>query len=435
MKKLFTLFTVALLLMVALVPVMAQDAAEVTFRCYQDGTECDVLSELLAAFEEANPDVDVIVDIVPYQTIDEQLPIQVEAGEAPDIARVTNFGVYQGFYLDLTPYLDEETAAAWEANFPAPVLAAMSNDGAGDTLSGFPDLFSVTAPFINRTLFEQAGVAVPSDENPEASWQDWTAAAAEVAAALSDGEFQVYAVAIDRTGHRFAGPAMSMGATLINDEGSFTVDTEGFRMMAELLKSWHDDSITPVEVWLGSGGSYAAAADFFINGQLAVYMSGSWQVGRFGRDIADAFDWEVVPNPTGEGGSTGIAGGSGIIAFEGAENPEAVARVMAYLVQPEVYSEYSARILSLPAHSEVAEAGVDFQTDNEAVAEALNTFAAEIPKLQDQAVALNVHPFAFAYYRNSADRLTQYIVGELSLEEALTNLQEDIDAAIAEAQS
>jgi len=65
---------------------------------------------------------------------------------------------------------------------------------------------------------------------------------------------------------------------------------------------------------------------------------------------------------------------------------------------------------------------------------ALSAYTAEVPKLTDQAVALNVHPYAFAYYRNSANRIAQYLSGELTLDEMLINLQTDIDKAIAEAQ-
>ena len=64
---------------------------------------------------------------------------------------------------------------------------------------------------------------------------------------------------------------------------------------------------------------------------------------------------------------------------------------------------------------------------------ALAAFTAEVPKLQDAAVGLNVHPYAFAYYRNSANRIGQYLTGELTLDEALERLQQDINDAIAEA--
>ncbi|MGB7340320.1 MAG: extracellular solute-binding protein [Phototrophicaceae bacterium] len=407
--------------------VVAQDDVEVTFRCYQDGNECDVYADLLSRFTE-DTGIAVNVDVVPYTNIDEQLPIQVEAGEAPDMARITNFGRYQGQYLDASEYLDEETVAAWSENYPAPILAAMTNDGEG--LGGFPDAFTVTGPYVNLTLFELAGVDLP--DTATATWEDWTAATAEVQAALSSDEASIFAIAIDRTGHRFAGPAMTMGATLINEDGEFTVDTEGYRAMAELLNRWHVEALTPSEVWLGTGGGLASAADFFLNGQLAMYMSGSWQINNFATNI-DSFDWAVVPNPQGDGGSTGVAGGAAVAAFSQTANPEAVAQVLAYLVSQDVSSEFAARTNSLSANSAVASAGVAYEAENPVVLESLATFALEVPKLQDQAAGLNVHPFAFAYYRNSADRISQYLVGELTLEEALAGLQQDIDDAIAAA--
>ncbi|GAB5492357.1 MAG: ABC transporter substrate-binding protein [Phototrophicaceae bacterium] len=406
---------------------VAQDV-EVTFLCYQDSVECDVYTDLLSRFTE-DTGIAVTVDVVPYANIDEQLPIQVEAGEAPDIARITNFGIFAGQYLDASEYLDDETVAYWSENYPAPILAAMTNDG-GEGLGGFPDAFTVTGPYVNRTLFELAEVDMPDAET--ATWEDWTTATAAVQAVLSSDEAPIYAIQVDATGHRFAGPAMSMGATLIDENGMFTVDTEGFRAMAELLNSWHEDELTPEQVWLGGGGS-AEAANLFINGQVVMHMSGSWQVNRYADEIGDNFDWIVVPNPQGDGGSTGVAGGAAVAAFAQTENPEAVAQVMAYLISEEVASEFAARTNSLSANSTVASAGVEYEAENPIILDALSVFALEVPKLQDQAAGLNVHPFAFAYYRNSTSRITQYLIGELTLDEALAGLQQDIDDAVAAA--
>jgi alpha-1,4-digalacturonate transport system substrate-binding protein len=219
----------------------------------------------------------------------------------------------------------------------------------------------------------------------------------------------------------------------LHPQGNFVIDTPGFRAFAELLYNWHEDAITPPEVWL-VGDSMNSCIDFFKSGDLVMCMSGSWQIGGLAADVGDTFDWVVVPNPTGDGGSTGVAGGSAVAAFSDTEHPEEVARLMEFLMQPENYAAFSAGTLALPAHNEVASAGVDFETDNESVLNALSGYTAEIPKLQDQAVGLNVHPFAFAYYRNSANRIAQYLTGELTLDEALQRLQQDIDDAIAEAE-
>lgn len=427
MKKLnFGVALIAVLLLVSMTATaFAQELVELRITWYDDGNEGVVLRDLLDRFEAENDDIRVVVDTVAYNVILEQLPIQVEAGEAPDMARITNFPSLRGYYLDIRPYVAD--AEYWDANFPDNLLDSMRVDTESDALHGYPTQFTVTGPYVNRTLFEQAGIEVPSDSNDAVTWAEWTEAAQQVAEATETD----YAIAIDRTGHRFAGPAMSEGATYFDADGNITIDTEGFRSYAETVIGWHEDGITPAEVWVGAGGSYSAAADFFINGQLVMYMSGSWQVGRFTADIGNAFDWQAVPNPTGAGGSTGMPGGAALVAFADTEHPEEVGRVMDYLVQQDVLGEFSARTLFIPGHLGLAEAGVDYETDLPAARESLNTFLAEIPKLQDQAYALNFHPQNFVVFNQTRDRLTQVITGELTLDEAIERIQFEIDQAVA----
>lgn len=426
MTKRFTTVLLIALFLVSLVPSMAQDAMEIRFQCYQDGSECDVYSDLLDGFMADNPDINVIVEEVPYQFILDSLPVNVEVGEGPDIARVTAFANLSEFYLDLRPLM--ANASLLEDNFNPAVLAAFRSGPDDDGLYGFPDALTATAPFINVTLFEQAGVEIPGEG---ATWEEWMEALTSVAEETGVD----YAFAIDNRGHRFAGPAMSMGATFFDDEGNFDLgDDEGYATFAEMLKGWLDGGQSPIETW-ATGDSYTAANEYFTNVQAVMYFSGSWQVGGFANTIGDAFDWAVAPNPSGPGGSTGVAGGAGIVAFDSGDEARnaAIAMVMEYLLQPEVYAEFSGRTLNIPAHGAVVEMGVDFQTDNELVQAALGQFSQEAAKLQEQAIILNNHPFAFAYYGASNTRLSQYFASELTLEEMLTSLQADIDDAVANA--
>lgn len=392
------------------------EPVELRFTYYADGIEADVMQPILDKFMAEYPYITVVLDVVPYQTIDEQLPVQVDTGQGPDLARITNFAAYKGKYLDLRPLVSD--AAYFEANFPAPILSALQ-------YGGFPDTLTVTGPYVNVTLFQQAGIEVPGEGT---TWQEWTDLAKQVA----DATQTQYAIGIDRTGHRVAGPAMSMGATLIDADGKFTVDTPGFRDFVTLLKTWQDESLMPAELWL-VGDSKNNCIDWLKSGDMVMCMTGSWQINGMANDVGDAFDWMVVPNPTGAGGSTGVAGGSAVVAFAGTAHPQETAMLMEFLYSTENYSEFSAGTLALPANKSVAQAGVAFKTDNPSVLGALSAYTAEVPKLQDQAVGLNVHPFAFAYYRNSANRIAQYLSGELTLDEMLINLQSDIDKAITEA--
>ena len=81
----------------------AKAATELRYTCYEDGNECQVMSELLDRFEADNPDITVVVDVVPYKAILESLPVQLAAGEGPDLGRVTDLGGLSKYYLDLAP--------------------------------------------------------------------------------------------------------------------------------------------------------------------------------------------------------------------------------------------------------------------------------------------------------------------------------------------
>lgn len=417
-----------LVLMVGVVPVLAQDAIELRFTCYQDGSECDVYSDLLSRFMEANPDITVVIDQVAYQDILDSLPVNVQVGEGPDIARLTNFTALQDFYLDLRPLMEDPSLL--DDNFGSAVLAAFRAEGNEDGLHGFPDAVTSTGPFVNATLFEQAGVELLGEG---ATWEEWIDALTQV----RDATGVEYAFAIDNRGHRFAGPAMSIGATFFDDEGNFDLaGDEGFTTFTEMLGNWLASGLSPRETW-ATGDTYTAANEFFINVQTVMYFSGSWQIGGFANTIGDAFDWVVVPNPTGPGGSTGVAGGAGIVAFDSGDEARnaAIAMVMEYLLQPEVYAEFSGRTLNLPAHAGALESGVTFESDNPQVIAALEVFALEVGKFQDQAVTLNNHPFAFAYYGSSNTRLAQYFAGEIELEDVTVRIQADIDEAVANAEN
>jgi alpha-1,4-digalacturonate transport system substrate-binding protein len=65
----------------------AASAQEILFMCYSDGNECEVYDDVLTRFEAENEGIDVIVDVVPYQAILENLPVQLAAGTGPTSPR------------------------------------------------------------------------------------------------------------------------------------------------------------------------------------------------------------------------------------------------------------------------------------------------------------------------------------------------------------
>ncbi|MEL6531545.1 MAG: ABC transporter substrate-binding protein [Pseudomonadota bacterium] len=401
-------------------PALAQ---EIRFMCYSDGNECDVYDDVITRFEAENDGVDVIVDVVPYQAILENLPVQLAAGTGPDLAKVTDLGGLNEYYLDIAPFVD---TAYWDENFGSTLNWYRVGERQG--YYGMHSQLTITGAFVNASLFEQAGVDLPA---MDASWSDW----ADASRAVAEATEASFPMAIDRSGHRVAGPAVSYGAVLNGPDGP-TLSDEGFAAFVEQFVAWHEDGTIARDVWAGQGGStYQDAAQEFINGDLVFYYSGSWQVGRMDEQVGDFFDWQVVGSPCGPAGAcSGMPGGAGIVGFEQTEHPELVAALLDFLAQEEVYGEVAARTRNLPAHSGVASAGVTYEEATPAAQAALNAFASDLGDVAPAAFWYQGYAGNRAMYGITVERVSQAIVGELSVEEAVARMADDLAAAMAETQ-
>lgn len=408
----------------ALLSSTAAFAGDVRIMWYSDGVEGEVLKDLINRFNKDNPDIHVTIDEVAYSTIKEQLPVQLAAGNGPDIARVTNLKSLSQYWLDLTPYLKD--ADFWKKNY-GDQLDWMRPDGT-NIIPGFMTQITLTGGFANKTLFDQAGVALPGDK---ATWEDWVAAADKVA----KSQQIPYAFAIDRSGHRITGPAISYGANYIGKDGKpAPLDDGAKKYLAQLVK-WNADGLNDKDVWVSaSGTTYKPAADDFINSQVAVYYAGSWQIPNFMTKIGTNFDWVAIGSPCGPAACTGMPGGAGLVAIKSTKNPKDVAKVLDYLASTPVAKEFAERTLFLPSNKEVIASGLDFKTDNKFAKEALNTFVKATSTTAPEALKLPGWSWSDTYYGALVSRVGQAMAGEMSLDDAFKRIDSDIAEKVKAAQ-
>jgi len=253
---------------IAIICATAANAAELNLMMSNVDAKTTVLAEFAERYKATNPDVEITLNLVGYNVIREQLPVQLEAGTGPDLAFVTNLGGLNSYYVDLTPYVD---AADWEAAYGA--VLPWYRAGAPDGIFGYHSEMTVTGPYVNLTMFEEAEVEVPA---PGATWEDWADATQQV----MDATGSYAGMVMDRSGHRFAGPAMSYGAKYFDADGNFVVD-DGFREFAGLMMEWHESGLMPADIWPAvSGSKYANGNEMFFNQDVAFYMSGSWNTAN-----------------------------------------------------------------------------------------------------------------------------------------------------------
>ncbi len=397
----------------------AQEKAELRFFCTSDTGGCDLWQNLLNTFSETNPGIAITVDHLPYKAELESLPVQLAAGEGPDIALVTDLAGLRRFYLDLTPYVD---VAKFEANY-GPSLAWLRGDAGGTEIYGFGSSLTLGGAYINKSLFEQAEVAIPAEG---ATWEDWAKVVKEVAEKTETP----YAMTMDRSGHRFAAIATSYGAQYFDDTGAPVLD-DGLRKAATMFVQWHKDGVMPKELWGDIGGStYAEFFDQFRSGQTAFNFAGSWALGRM-HEIDGAFDWQAVASPCGDVFCSVMPGGGAIVAINTTKRPAEVAKVVEYMAQPEVIGQVLAQTAELPHTTALVESGIKYVGLDEAQAAGLDLYVTQIPKVAPAAFRLQGSTYARPFNQAIVARLSQAINGELTVDEALDKALEDIKLTIS----
>ena len=384
-----------------------------------DGPEVELMENLISKYKSVDPSVNIEINLVGYNVIREQLPVQLEAGSGPDIGKITDLGGLNPYYVDLTPYVD---AAEWNKQYGG--VLPWYRAGKPDGIFGFHNEMTVTGPYVNLSMFEEAGVEVPS---AGATWDDWADATRQV----MENTGSYAGMVMDRSGHRMAGPAMSYGAKYFDSNGNMIVD-DGFKTFAQKMVDWHAEGLMPADIWPAvSGSKYANGNEMFFNQDVPFYMSGSWNVTNVMNSVGDSFEWTKVPVPCGPAGCGIMPGGSGFVAFNHSPNAEAAAKFVAWLGEYEQAREWYTYRMAIPAHAQIQAEGIDYSEAgaSEAVSNALNVFAADAAraaKETPQAYQLQGSKFGFVIYNATTQYLGGVMNGEYDLDTAIERIKSEI---------
>ncbi len=291
-------------------------------------------------FEEANSDIDLVVDVVSWNDIYTVVNTRIANGEAPDLLNIDVFADYQadGLLLPASEWVSEETYAKFFESF----LAESVVDG---TVWAVPDLASARALYYNKDILAQAGVEVPT------TWEELTAACKAIKEKCPD----VYPWGVDMTTDEgqacFAYYVWNNGGGFVDEAGNWTLNSAENVEAVEYITGLVKDGLTNTDP---TTETRYMLQDMFAAGQLAM-MIGPNQISKYCENNG-GINYGVASIPT-NGGAAGASVGvmDRIMCFKDDKRDDAEMKAITTVVDAfyddEPYAEWVLMEDFLPATS------------------------------------------------------------------------------------
>jgi multiple sugar transport system substrate-binding protein len=294
--------------------------ATITYALW-DQNQVAAIKANLQGFNKEYPNITVNVDVTPWGTYWTKLQTEASSGTLPDLFWMNgpNFQLYasNGKIEPITAQVD--SGAIDPANYPASLDDMYSLDG---VQYGVPKDFDTIAVWINKALFDKAGVALPQ---PDWTWEDFQRIGAEISQKLkADGDYGAAAGMDGQT--TYYNTILQAGGYVVSPDGKTsgynTPDAQaGIQFWADLIKSGASPTMAQL--------TETSADQWFLSGKLAMYQGGDWfRAALIGNKIEK--DVVVVPLPKGKEQATVIHGVANVVAA-GSKNKAAAQALQAYL--------------------------------------------------------------------------------------------------------
>ncbi|MEU4232946.1 extracellular solute-binding protein [Nonomuraea sp. NPDC026600] len=271
---------------------------------------------------EARTGVKLNVQIVSWNSIDQQTSTMIQNGNPPDIL---NLNAYASYAKDGLLYHSEEVLpAATKADLIDAFVESGTYNG---KMYGFPDLSSARAMFYNKDLFRRAGISAPPK-----TWDEFVSDAQKITA-LGDGTIG-YAEPLgpEEAQAEFSIWAFNNGGAWKTD-GTWSINSSKNIETLQFLK----DLSTKYKVTQNNPGKTNRT-----DGAFALFSSGKagMVIGlsqlSTGLDKDKKVDYGVAPMPTRDGGVPQTYGVTDyLMAFKKSGNQDAVKKFYELYYQPD----------------------------------------------------------------------------------------------------
>lgn len=385
------------------------DGKQVTLRYgYWGKRQEEMLKILVAQFESENPDIKIEMELTPVSDYWTKLEEAAGGGSAPDVFWMN--GPHFELYAENNILLPLEDIDVDYAGFPQALTDLYTYSG---KKYGVPKDFDTTAVWYNKELFDNAGVAYPTEDW---TWEDMV----EKAKALTDAAAGIYGIVAPLDPQScFYNTMYANGAYVLSDDKKSC----GFAApeAVEAIQCWVDlidSGLSPTLAQIQDTDENT----LFESGKVAMIWAGSYMTGEFmGNEMIEG-KVDLVSVPSFNGSKGNVINGLANVVYAKSTHQEEAKRFVTWLGSKEA---------------------MDLQGKQGVVISAYNAsqdlFAQVAPEM-NLGVYAEMTKIAKPYPVDKTsskwnDLLTQYIkqayMGEMTTQEACNKLAAEMDAVLA----
>ena len=329
--------------------------AELTFVNWSGDVEKAAFDKVIAAFQQANPDITVKTETVPYNSIQTNLDTRFQAGNPPDLFRVS--------YTDMGQYTDADVLLDVSSVFSGPAADAFV-PGLFESVVvdgkpyGAPHQIDTTAIIYRTDAFEAAGITdVPKTLEEAWTWEQFGAAADKLKGVVKGKQSPFIYDWQSAGAFRWLTWLFAAGGTFLGpDLKSPAIDSDGGRKALDFTKSFFTNG------WVAKNSSTKSTTypdDAFNAGTVAMAFAGSFLVPGIQGGVKKKFEFAAMPQPRDVAASSDL-GGNAIVAAKDGKNTDAAKKFLEFIVSEEQQRAYCEATNQLPTLKSLVDSPLEF---------------------------------------------------------------------------
>ena len=376
------------------------------------GREGEVVSQLIPAFERQHPGIKVDVQQIPWSAAHEKLLTAFVGDATPDIAMLGNTWVPEFVALDALEPLDTRVAKSADVTRSDYFPGIWSTNVVDGVTYGVPWYVDTRVIFYRSDLLAKAGY----DRMPT-TWADWRGAMQKIKSQMSAKQYPLLIPITEWPPPVILG--LQARSPLLRDDGRYGAFSQPpFRKAFDFYVGLFRDGLAPAL----SGTEISNLYQEFERGNIAMYISGPWQIGEFTNRLPKALQdkWMTASLPGVNGPGVSLAGGASLSLFRSSTHKQEAWALMEYLSRPEIQLRFYTLTGDLPARRE---SWRDTTLAN-------NRYAHAFREQLDRVVPTPQVPEWEQIATKVLEHGEQAVRGRMSVDQALATLDRDVDGLL-----